>query len=103
MNGRTPGYAAALLASRLPPSDAWIPFGLSHLLGLVSSARPNAKDTAMYTSHIASRRQIETEPRRDGRLRGFGSGDLDARDVKAQEAAEGCAKYERPQEHRQYR
>jgi hypothetical protein len=34
---------------------------------------------------------------------GFGSGDIDARDVKAQEAAEGCAEYERPQEHRQYR
>ena len=34
---------------------------------------------------------------------GVGSGDIDARDVKAQEAAEGCAEYERPQEHRQYR
>jgi hypothetical protein len=32
-----------------------------------------------------------------------GSGDLDARDVEAQEAAEGCAEYERPQEYRQYR
>jgi hypothetical protein len=32
-----------------------------------------------------------------------GSGDSDARDVKAQEAAEGCAEYERPQEYRQYR
>lgn len=32
-----------------------------------------------------------------------GSGDIDARDVKAQEAAEGCAEYERPQEYRQYR
>ena len=43
--------------------DAWIPpFGLSHLLGLVSSARLNAKDTAMHISHITSRRQIETEP-----------------------------------------
>jgi hypothetical protein len=31
------------------------------------------------------------------------SGDIDARDVKAQEAAEGCAEYERPQEYRQYR
>jgi hypothetical protein len=29
--------------------------------------------------------------------------DIDARDVKAQEAAEGCADYERPQEYRQYR
>ena len=103
MNGRTPGYAAALLASRLPPSDAWIPFGLSHLLGLVSSARPNAKDTAMYTSHITSRRQIETEPPKRLTPAGFGSGDIDARDVKAQEAAEGCAEYERPQEYRQYR
>ena len=34
---------------------------------------------------------------------GVGSGDIDARDVKAQEAAEGCAEYERPQEYRQYR
>jgi pimeloyl-ACP methyl ester carboxylesterase len=34
---------------------------------------------------------------------GGGSGDIDARDVKAQEAAEGCAEYERPQEYRQYR
>ena len=33
----------------------------------------------------------------------LGSGDIDARDVKAQEAAEGCAEYERPQEYRQYR
>ena len=31
------------------------------------------------------------------------SSDIDARDVKAQEAAEGCAEYERPQEYRQYR
>ena len=31
------------------------------------------------------------------------SGDVDARDVKAQETAEGCAEYERPQEDRQYR
>jgi hypothetical protein len=36
-------------------------------------------------------------------LRGVGSGDIDARDVKAQEAAQGCAEYERPQEYRQYR
>jgi hypothetical protein len=36
-------------------------------------------------------------------LRGLGSGDIDARDVKAQEAAEGCAEYERPQQYRQYR
>jgi hypothetical protein len=34
---------------------------------------------------------------------GVGSGDIDAWDVKAQEAAEGCAEYERPQEYRQYR
>jgi hypothetical protein len=34
---------------------------------------------------------------------GVGSGDIDARDVKAQEAAEGCAEYERPQEYGQYR
>ena len=34
---------------------------------------------------------------------GVGSGDIDARDVKAQEAAEGCAEYERPQEYRQDR
>ena len=32
-----------------------------------------------------------------------GSGDIDARDMKAQEAAEGCAEYERPQKYRQYR
>ena len=31
------------------------------------------------------------------------SGDIDPRDVKAQEAAECCAEYERPQEDRQYR
>ena len=34
---------------------------------------------------------------------GVESGDVDARDVKAQEAAEGCTEYERPQEYRQYR
>jgi GNAT superfamily N-acetyltransferase len=34
---------------------------------------------------------------------GVGSGDIDAGDVKAQEAAEGCAEYERPQEYSQYR
>ena len=34
---------------------------------------------------------------------GAGSGDIDAWDVKAQEAAEGCAEYERPQQYRQYR
>ena len=34
---------------------------------------------------------------------GVGSGDIDTRDVKAQEAAEGCAEYERPQEYGQYR
>jgi hypothetical protein len=34
---------------------------------------------------------------------GSGSGDIDARDVKAQEAAEGCAEYERPQKYRQDR
>ena len=34
---------------------------------------------------------------------GVGSGDIDARDVKAQEAAEGRAEYERPQEYRKYR
>jgi hypothetical protein len=60
-------------------------------------------DTAMYISHITSRRQIETEPPKRLTPAGFGSGDIDARDVKAQEAAEGCAEYERPQEHRQYR
>jgi hypothetical protein len=69
---------------------------------LVSSARLNAKDTAMYISHITSRRQIETEPPKRLTPAGFGSGDIDARDVKAQEAAESCAQYERPQEHRQY-
>ena len=43
--------------------DAGIPFGLSHLLGPVSGARLNAKNTAIYISHITSRRQIEQDER----------------------------------------
>jgi hypothetical protein len=50
-------FVGLLSGRRLDP-----PFGLSHLLGLVHSARLNAKDTAMHISHITSRRQIETEP-----------------------------------------
>ena len=42
-------------------------------------------------------------PRRRLTPSGGRSGDIDARDVKAQEAAEGCAEYEGPQEYRQYR
>ena len=42
-------------------------------------------------------------PKRLPPFRWVGSGDIDARDVKAQEAAEGCAEYERPQQYRQYR
>jgi hypothetical protein len=34
---------------------------------------------------------------------GIGSGDIDARNVKAQKTAEGRAEYERPQEYRKYR
>jgi hypothetical protein len=49
---------------------------------------------------VTSNRQAS--PRRDDAF-GGGLGDIDARDVKAQEAAEGCAEYERPQEYRQYR
>jgi hypothetical protein len=45
----------------------WTPgppaFGLSHLLGLVSGARLNAKHTAIYISHITSSRQIEQDER----------------------------------------
>ena len=44
--------------------DDWTPaFGLWHLLGLVSGARLNAKHTAIYISHITSRRQIEQDER----------------------------------------
>jgi hypothetical protein len=43
--------------------DAWTPFGLSHLLGLISGARLNAKNTAIYISHITSRRQVEQDER----------------------------------------
>ena len=42
---------------------AWTPFGLSHLLGLVSRTRLNAKHTAIYISHITSRRQVEQDER----------------------------------------
>ena len=46
-------------------------------------------------------RQAEPPKRFD--VFGVRSGDVDARYVKAQEAAEGRAEYERPQEYRQYR
>ena len=39
------------------------PFGLSHLFGLVSGALLDAKHTAIYISHITSRRQIERDER----------------------------------------
>ena len=42
---------------------AWTPFGLSHLLGLISGARLNAKHTAIHISHITSRRQVEQDER----------------------------------------
>ena len=42
---------------------AWTSFGLSHLLGLVSGTRLNAKHTAIYISHITSRRQVEQDER----------------------------------------
>lgn len=48
--------------------DAGIPFGLSHLLGLVSGARLNAKHTAIYVSHITSRRQVEQDERAAKRI-----------------------------------
>jgi hypothetical protein len=51
---------------------------------------------------VTSNRRAEP-PKRLTASGGVGSGDIDARDVKAQEAAEGCAEYERPQEYRQYR
>jgi hypothetical protein len=49
---------------------------------------------------VTSNRQAEPE---EIDALGVTSGDIDARDVKAQEAAEGCTEYERPQEYRQYR
>jgi hypothetical protein len=48
------------LLRRWTPGSA---FGLSHLLGPVSGARLNAKHTAIYISHITSRRQIEQDER----------------------------------------
>jgi hypothetical protein len=39
------------------------PFGLSHLLVLVSGARLNVKHAAIYISHITSRRQVEQDQR----------------------------------------
>jgi hypothetical protein len=56
---------------------------------------PTSKPTAPRALGQAEPEEID--------FRGVGSGDIDARDVKAQEAAEGCAEYERPQEYRQYR
>ena len=55
-----------------------------------------------FFSRLRSERGPAERPKRL-RPSGLGSGDIDARDVKAQEAAEGCAEYERPQEYRQYR
>ena len=46
---------------------------------------------------VTSNRQAEPE---EIDALGVTSGDIDARDVKAQEAAEGCTEYERPQEYR---
>jgi hypothetical protein len=52
-----------------PGEDPEAPFfpsratGTIHLLGLISGARLNAKNTAIYISHITSRRQIEQDER----------------------------------------
>jgi hypothetical protein len=52
---------------RVVPSDRWDGrldhFGLSHLSGLVTGARLNAKHTAIHISHITSRRQVEQDER----------------------------------------
>ena len=67
---------------------------------VIMVSQPQAM-TDVTLGRVTSNRQAES--RRRLTPSGVGSGDIDAGDVKAQEAAEGCAEYERPQEYRQYR
>lgn len=70
------------------------------------SGRPSRRHCPVklpaLVERVTSNRQAEP-PKRLTPSRRSESGDIDAWDVKAQEAAEGCAEYERPQEYRQYR
>jgi hypothetical protein len=63
--------------------------------------RGTQKPSPITAPRVTSNRQVEPPKTIDAF--GGGSGDIDARDVKAQQAAEGCAEYERPQEYGQYR
>jgi hypothetical protein len=72
----------------------------------VHTSRPShppwyAKAITDNRPRVTSNRQAD--PRRRLTPFGLGSGDIDARDIKTQETAEGCAEYEGPQEYRQYR
>jgi hypothetical protein len=71
-----------------------------HLMGM-KHAPWHAKAITDNRPRVTSNRHAD--PRRRLTPFGLGSGDIDARDIKTQETAEGCAEYEGPQEYRQYR
>src|SRR5215204_6281941 len=80
-------------------------------VGLLESGRPDAGIPSRFPRQVTESDRLDCQcvtgsgRRGLGRIDavGVGSGDIDARDVKAQQAAEGCAEYERPQKYRQDR
>ena len=74
-------------------------------MGSWSPAAPEVSQPQAVTDVILERATSNRQAEPPKTIDAFGvvSGDIDARDIKAQKAAEGCAEYERPQEYRQYR